>query len=331
MDDFDGLVFADPIIVIHFKGFIRMGMNILIVDDSKETRREIIRTLRKDESFETFFEAGNGVQALRVLSDEKVDLILTDVIMPEMDGFKLIETIRKDERLHDIPMILLTVRSELEDRVKGLELGAWDFLVKPVHPIELNVRVTTMLRLKGLQDKLKNRIRQLERLSIIDELTGLYNKKYLVEFLRREENRSQRFGFMVSCIMMDVDHFKKINDTYGHLRGDRVLKELGILLGEMIRSYDFAARYGGDEFTLVLPQQKDSQGALDLANRIRKAIETHSFGSSSSSRRPLRVTVSMGVTTVVPGQVNDPEKLLEQADKALYKAKAEGRNRIITL
>jgi diguanylate cyclase (GGDEF)-like protein len=330
LDDFDGPVFADPVVIIHSKDFIQMGMNILIVDDSKETRREIIRTLCKEETFEKFFEAGNGLQALRVLSDEKVDLILTDIIMPEMDGFKLIETIRKDERLHDIPMILLTVRSELEDRVKGLELGAWDFLVKPVHPIELNVRVTTMLRLKGLQDKLKNRIRQLERLSIIDELTGLYNKKYLIEFLRREENRSQRFGFMVSCIMMDVDHFKQINDTYGHLRGDRVLKELGILLGEMIRSYDFAARYGGDEFTLVLPQQKDSEGAMDLANRIRKAIETHSFGSSPS-RQPLRVTVSMGVTTVVPGQVTDPEKLLEQADKALYKAKAEGRNRIITL
>jgi len=307
-----------------------MGMNILIVDDSKETRREIIRTLRKDESFDRFFEAGNGLQALRVLSDEKVDLILTDIIMPEMDGFKLIETIRKDERLYDIPMILLTVRSELEDRVKGLELGAWDFLVKPVHPIELNVRVATMLRLKGLQDKLKTRIQQLERLSIIDELTGLYNKKYLIEFLRREENRSKRFGFMLSCIMMDVDHFKKINDTHGHLGGDRVLKELGSLLGEMIRSYDFAARYGGDEFTLVLPQQKDSKGALDLASRIRQAIENHSFGPSAS-RRPIHVTVSMGLATVMPGHAADTEKILEQADKALYKAKAEGRNRIITL
>ena len=330
MDAFDGLVFVDPIVMIHIKDFIRMGMNLLIVDDSKETRREIIRTLCKDETFEKFFEAGDGLQALRVLSDEKVDLILTDVIMPKMDGFKLIETIRKDERLHDIPMILLTVRSELEDRVKGLELGAWDFLVKPVHPIELNVRVTTMLRLKGLQDNLKNRIRQLERLSIIDELTGLYNKKYLIEFLRREVNRSQRFGFMVSCIMMDVDHFKKINDTYGHLRGDRVLKELGILLGEMIRTYDFAARYGGDEFTLLLSQQKDPKGPVDLANRIRKAIEGRSFGSVPS-RRPFRVTVSIGVATVMPDKTTNPEKLLEQADKALYKAKAGGRNRIITL
>ncbi|HET6464661.1 MAG TPA: diguanylate cyclase [Nitrospiria bacterium] len=305
-------------------------MNVLIVDDSRQTRREIIRMLRKDDTLESFYEAGNGVQALHVLSSERVDLILTDIIMPEMDGFKLVETIRKDERLQDIPMILLTVRSELEDRVKGLALGAWDFLVKPVHPIELNVRIGTMLRLKALQDKLKNRIRQLERLSIIDELTGLYNKKYLVEFLRREENRSKRFGFMLSCVMLDVDHFKKINDTYGHLRGDRVLKELGALLGDIIRSYDFAARYGGDEFTLVLPQQKHSQGALELANRIRKAVENHPFGRSTSNR-PLQVTVSMGVATVIPDHASDYETLLDRADQALYKAKAGGRNRIVSV
>jgi len=305
-----------------------MGMNVLIVDDSKETRREIVQALRKDKSLESFFEASNGLEALRIISDEKVDLILTDLIMPKMDGFKLIETMRKDERFHDIPVVLLTIRSNLEDRVKGLALGAWDFLVKPVHPVELNARVKAMLRLKALQDKLKTRVRQLERLSIIDELTGLYNKKYLIEFLRREINRSKRFGFMLSCIMMDVDHFKKINDSHGHLRGDRVLKDIGELVGDAIRSYDFAARYGGDEFTLVLPQQNHSHGAQDLANRICKAIEKHSFGKGASNRS-LRVTVSMGMVTLAPENAHGYEMFLERADQALYKAKSLGRNRIV--
>ena len=305
-----------------------MGMNVLIVDDSKETRREIIQTLRKDKSLKFVFEANNGLEALRLISDAKVDLILTDLIMPEMDGFKLIETIRKDERFNDVPVILLTIRSNLEDRVKGLELGAWDFLVKPVHPVELTARVKAMLRLKDLQDKLKVRVRQLERLSIVDELTGLYNKKYLVEFLRREINRSKRFGFMLSCIMMDVDHFKTINDQYGHLRGDRVLKELGGLVGDAVRTYDFAARYGGDEFTLVLPQQNHPDGAKDLADRIRKTVENHSFGKVGSNR-PLRITVSMGIATLTPEKNQDFEAPLERADRALYKAKSLGRNRIV--
>jgi diguanylate cyclase (GGDEF)-like protein len=305
-----------------------MGMNVLIVDDSKETRREIIQTLRKDKSIKFVFEATNGLEALRLISDTKVDLILTDLIMPEMDGFKLIETIRKDVRFNDVPVILLTIRSNLEDRVKGLELGAWDFLVKPVHPVELNARVKAMLRLKELQDKLKTRVHQLERLSIVDELTGLYNKKYLIEFLRREINRSKRFGFMLSCIMIDVDHFKKINDTHGHLRGDRVLKELGGLVGDAIRSYDFAARYGGDEFTLILPQQNHPDGAKDLADRIRKSVEKHSFGKLAS-KQSLHITVSVGIATFIPEKTHDYEVPLERADQALYKAKSLGRNRIV--
>ncbi len=305
-----------------------MGMNVLIVDDSKETRQEIIQTLRKDKSLKLMFEAKNGLEALRLISDAKVDLILTDLIMPEMDGFKLIETLRKDDRFNDIPVILLTIRSNLADRVKGLELGAWDFLVKPVHPVELTARVKAMLRLKELQDKLKIRVHQLERLSIVDELTGLYNKKYLVEFLRREINRSKRFGFMLSCVMMDVDHFKKINDSHGHLRGDRVLKELGRLVGDAIRSYDFAARYGGDEFTLILPQQNHPGGAKELADRIRKTVEKHSFRKAASNRS-LHITVSMGIATFMPENIHDYEAPLERADQALYKAKSLGRNCIV--
>ncbi|MBI3610101.1 MAG: diguanylate cyclase [Nitrospirae bacterium] len=305
-------------------------MNVLIVDDSKTTRREIIQTLRKEKSLESVLEASNGAEALKLISDKKVDLILTDLMMPVMDGFQLIETLKSDERFNGIPVILLSVRSDLEDRVKGLERGAWDFLVKPVHPVELLARIKAMLRVKALQDSLRTRIHQLERLSIIDGLTGLYNKKYLIEFLRREVNRAKRFKFMLSCIMMDVDHFKEVNDTHGHTRGDHVLKELGGLLGDLIRGYDFAARYGGDEFTLVFPQQARPDGTQGLAERVRKSVEGHAF-EKVGARRPIRITVSMGITTLYPDSPDDHEALLERADDALYRAKSQGRNCIVTV
>lgn len=306
-----------------------MGMSVLIVDDSKATRREIVQTLRKDKSLSSFFEAENGVEALRIISNERVDLIITDLLMPRMDGFKLVKTVASDERFAGLPMVLLTVRSQLEDRVKGLELGAWDFLVKPIHPVELLARARAMLRVKTLQDRMRVRLRELERLAVIDPLTGLYNKKYLFRFLRKEVSRTKRFGYMLSCIMMDVDNFKEVNDTYGHQRADRVLKELGALLSETIRGYDFASRYGGDEFTLVLPQQSDLHGAVGLAERVRKLIENHSFGRSKSGR-PIRITASMGVATQMPDSSEDYEALVERADHALYKAKHQGRNCVVS-
>lgn len=302
-----------------------MKLNVLIVDDSNTTRADIHNTLEKEKSIGRLFEASHGVEALKVISKERVDLILTDLIMPEMDGFKLLKSLRSEERFQDIPVIFLTIRSQLEDRVKGLELGAWDFLVKPVHPVELVARVKAMLRVKALQDNLRNRLHQLERLSVIDSLTGLYNKQYLMEFLNREVNRTKRFGFLLSCMMLDIDNFKKINDTYGHPTGDRVLNELGELISEIIRGYDFAARFGGDEFTLVLPQQKDGRGPATLAERIRSAVEKKHFGDSKS-HDSVRITVSAGITTVAGEELNSPEDLLKRADRALYQAKSSGRN-----
>lgn len=307
-----------------------MGMNILVVDDSKVARGEIVRTLNGEQSLNTIFEAGNGLEALKILSTEKIDLILSDVVMPQMDGFKLLLSLRDHEEWNSIPVILLTSKDELEDRVKGLELGAWDYLSKPANPLELSTRTRVMLRIKALQDKLKTRIRQLERLSIVDGLTGLYNKKYLYEFIKREIKRTERFGMMMACIMMDVDHFKKINDTYGHPCGDAVLKELGALLGDMIRGYDFAARYGGDEFTVVLPQQTSRKNTQNVAERIRRAIEGQKFTvKSRSKRQPLRITVSLGVAVFPDKTMIDYESLIERADEALYQAKLQGRNRIV--
>lgn len=307
-----------------------MGINLLVVDDSKVARTEVIRALNGEKSLGTIFEAENGLQALKLLSSQKIDLILSDVVMPGMDGFKLLTGLRDHEEWSNIPVILLTSRNELEDRVKGLELGAWDYLIKPANPLELLTRARAMLRIKTLQDKLKNRIRQLERLSIVDGLTGLYNKKYLYEFIRREIKRTERFGMIMFCIMMDVDHFKKVNDTYGHPCGDTVLKELGAILGDVIRGYDFAARFGGDEFTVVLPQQSNRKDVQIIAKRLRQTINNHPFALKSKSKRPpIQITVSLGVAAFPDKGITNYESLIERADEALYQAKLKGRNRIV--
>ncbi|HEY4485718.1 MAG TPA: diguanylate cyclase [Nitrospiria bacterium] len=307
-----------------------MGMNVLIVDDSNSTRKEISRSLHRDPSLDSIFEAQGGLEAMRILADEKIDIVLTDLVMPAMDGFKLVKAIRSDQGLKDTPIVILSARSHLQDRIKGLELGAWDYLVRPVHPVELQARVRVMLRIKSLQDGLKTRLRQLERISVVDGLTGLYNKKYFNEFLRREANRSKRFGFKMSCIMMDVDHFKKINATHGHPQGDRILKALGGTLGGMIRGYDFAARFGGDEFALILPQQNDIHGAKELAERIRQKVKQHSFGRDRSGRA-IHITLSMGAASLASMEAGGHEKLLEEAARALSMAKDHGRNCVMTI
>ena len=307
-----------------------MGIKVLVVDDSKTQRAVVIEALKGHGGISTVFEAENGVEALKVLSTDNVDLVLSDIIMPRMDGFSLLKSIENHKGWDHIPIILLTAKSELDDRVKGLKQGAWDYLVKPVNPVELLTRIQVMLRIKSLQDKLKNRIHHLERLSIVDPLTGLYNKKYLFDFIKGELKRSSRYGLSVSCLMMDIDHFKEINDKFGHPCADQLLKQLGTLLGEIIRGYDFAARFGGDEFTVILPQQRNREDAFHVAERIRERVENFEFlGTSRSKKIKMRITVSLGVAGFPDEDVGDSERLMEKADEALYRAKSTGRNRTV--
>jgi len=249
-----------------------VGIKVLVVDDSKTQRAVVKEALKGYEGISTVYEAENGIEALKIMSSDNVDLVLSDIIMPGMDGYSLLKNIENHKGWDHIPIILLTAKSEMDDRVKGLKQGAWDYLVKPVKPVELLTRIHVMLRIKSLQDKLKNRIHHLERLSIVDGLTGLYNKKYLYDFISGELKRSERYGLSVSCLMMDIDRFKQINDRFGHQCADHLLKQLGTLLNEIIRGYDFAARFGGDEFTVILPQQRIREDAFLVAERIRKRV-----------------------------------------------------------
>lgn len=302
-----------------------MEKNILIVDDSAVIRKQVLETLQGVQLFDNYHEADNGFSAIKVLSKEDVCMLVCDVMMPGMDGFKLLEFISREQRLEHINVIMLSANIGVYDRIRGLENGAVDYMTKPFHPQELILRVKTQLRIKQLQNDLKTKIRELERVSIIDNLTGLYNSRYLYDALVREYNRCERFNLKLSLVMLDVDNFKEVNDTHGHQRGDSVLKEIGRVLQVVVRGYDFAVRYGGDEFMIVL-SQNTVIGAHIVAERIRKVIEESPLlkGLSGDSS----ITVSVGVATYPEDTMGGHEALINMADNALYKAKREGRNRV---
>lgn len=302
-----------------------MKNNILIVDDSPLIRKQVLDTLQPAQLFDNYHEANNGFSAIKVLSQEEISMIVCDVMMPGMDGFKLLEFISMEKRLEHVNVILLSGNLGVLDRIRGLENGAVDYITKPFHPQELILRVKMLLKMNRLQNDLKSKITELERVSIIDNLTGLFNSRYLYDALVREYNRCERFNLKLSLIMLDVDYFKEINDTYGHQRGDTVLREIGRVLQSILRGYDFAVRYGGDEFMIVL-SQNTVIGAHIVAERIRKVIEESPLLTEISGDH--RITVSVGVASYPDDTIEGSEALISMADNALYKAKREGRNRV---
>ena len=248
-----------------------MSNSVLIIDDSPLLRQKVIESLRNANLFVNYFEANDGFSAIKLLSREDIDMIICDVTMPGMDGFRLMELINKEKRFDDLMVIMLSSNRKIYDKIKGLESGAIDYLTKPFHPHELSLRVSILLRMKSLQKELKAKIAELEHVTVVDSLTGLFNQRYLYDTLRREYNRSDRFNLKLSLIIMDIDNFKDINDTFGHQRGDEIIKEVAKLLQVMLRGYDFAVRYGGDEF-IIVQAQNTVIGSHIVAERIRTLI-----------------------------------------------------------
>ncbi|HKK02253.1 MAG TPA: diguanylate cyclase [Desulfuromonadales bacterium] len=298
-----------------------MEPSCLIADDSKSARSQIINILKGATPFKTFLEAGNGNEAFKMLLDASVDVIICDLEMPELDGLKFLKLISTREELRNIPVVVVTVNDDLETKIKGLEYGASDYVTKPFNPEELVARVKVQHKIKSLQDHLKKNNELLLNLSNIDPLTQLFNRRYFLETLEKELMRSSRANTSFSLLMLDIDHFKQINDTYGHQAGDRALEEVAKLLRQHLRQYDIAARFGGDEFALVLPHTKLPQ-ALDVAERLRAAVETLSFPDG------LRMTASLGAACFPETNITAIDELIREADVALYNAKRAGRNRV---
>lgn len=300
-----------------------MQSSVLVVDDADIVRREIVQILSEQSLFDHYFEARDGLEGLKLLLGTKIDLILCDVEMPRMDGFKFIGMVKAREEVKNIPILLLTGNEERESKIRGLEQGACDYITKPFDPGELTARVKVHLEIKALQDKLREANELLLKISYTDHLTGLYNRRHLMEILDKEFMRAKRNRNAFSLVILDADHFKRINDKYGHQAGDSVLAVIASVFRKELRCYDTAARYG-EEFIALLPDS-NAEEAARVAERIRKAIESTTF---TGDKAGLSVTVSLGVAQYPSEGVDSVETLIREADKALYRAKVNGRNRV---
>jgi len=303
---------------------------ILVVDDVPDNV-EILDARLSSRGY-AVITASTGEEALEKVEAEPPHLILLDVMMPGMDGHQVARRIKDDEGLPFIPIILVTALSETEHIVQGLNTGADDYIAKPYHFQELEARVRAMLRIKRLQDELDLKNRELEvankrlkKLSITDGLTELFNHRHVHELLRDEFERSRRSEEPLAVVMIDLDRFKAVNDTYGHPTGDVVLFETARILKETAREIDMVGRYGGEEFIGILPNTSEEEGAR-FAERVRAAVEAHLF---KDEEHEIRMTCSSGVASFPADGVDTPEELLKNADAALYLAKESGRNRVV--
>lgn len=306
------------------------GERILVVDDHPDNV-EIINARLASRGF-NIDTATNGQEALDKVQAEPPHLILLDVMMPLMDGFEVSRRIKTDTSLPYIPIILVTARDSTQDKVEGLDSGADDYITKPINFPELEARVRSMLRIKRLQDQLDEKNREMEivnkrlrKLSITDGLTELFNHRHVHELLHEEFERSKRSGEAMAVVMMDLDKFKQVNDTYGHPTGDVILFETAEILRETAREIDMLGRYGGEEFVAILPGANE-EAAAQFAERIRHAVSEHVY---RDEEHEVRMTVSCGVASFPTESVETPDELVKQADQALYEAKESGRNRVV--
>ena len=300
-------------------------MAILIVDDVP-ANIQFLGKLLKAEGYK-IAPAANGKKALEMIRKVKPDLVLMDVMMPVMDGFEACRQMKASAEMKDIPVIFLSARTESDDVITGFKLGAADYITKPFNAEELIIRVRNHLELVKSRrliihymDEMGRQNALLEELAITDSLTGLYTHSYCIERLHQESANARRYQTPLTLIMLDIDYFKRVNDTHGHLAGDGVLKGVAGIIDANVREGDIAARYGGEEFMLILPNTP-REGGFAIADRIRSKIEAERWEIEG-----LTVTISGGLKAM---ENENATELIMRADANLYAAKEQGRNRIV--
>ena len=297
----------------HFKA----RPKLLVVDDQRINILVLNELFRND--CEVFM-ATNGEQALQICRAQLPDLVLLDVQMDGIDGFEVCRRLKADAESRNIPVIFITAQGGEADEVRGLQLGAVDFIAKPINPVIVRARVQTHLTLKLQSDLLRS-------MALFDGLTGVPNRRKFDEQLVRDWRQSQREQTALSMILIDVDHFKRYNGHYGHQAGDAALQAVArVLDGTLKRPHDLLARYGGEEFVGVLPNTGLSE-AVELAERMQAGVRALNLEHSGSPEAQV-VTISLGVATVVARSDLAPQALVEAADQQLYAAKQAGRARV---
>lgn len=343
-----------------------MTANLLIVDDNLEHLDLMVDILEDDKRYR-IFKAASGEEALEVVENEDIHIVILDVIMPEMDGFEVCRRIRKKYNLRPIQIVMIsgfTARSDLDQL---LELGADDFLSKPITALELQARTKAALirlrdqykflgdgntpeqapavqdgrqelstlvaenqqlrkeyhKVRRINEELERSCQQLELLASLDTLSGLLNRRTLFQRIDVEIERSLRLGLPLTGIMIDIDHFKRVNDNHGHQCGDMIIREIGVKLTKTLRKYDYAGRYGGEEFYVIF-SNTNCDTARAIADRFRRDMEETPFVCNTER---FQVTVSVGIAQYNPGET--PDKWIARADGAMYRAKQMGRNRVI--
>lgn len=301
------------------------GAVALVIDDSATLRRATTAILEQTSMFAKVLTEEDGLSGFTALRKHRIDVVLCDMNMPRCDGIRFLQLKSADPALSDIPVLMLTSDEDVHNKVRALELGACDYMSKVAPAAEVRARVGVHLKLKRARDELNAQREELQRLTRTDGLTGLANRRWLDECLEQELSRCVRYARPMSLVMIDLDHFKQLNDRHGHQAGDLVLKHTADVVRKSIRRQDLAARYGGEELTVILPETPLDKAEL-AAERLRAAIA----GSELMWRtRIIKVTASLGVAGVPALVAADANDLLRLADSALYQAKARGRNCVV--
>ena len=291
---------------------------ILIIDDDAGVR-DSMQEFIKDSGYD-IYTASSAEEALELLKSEIVDVVITDIMLTGMDGLELTDLIKHN---YDIDVIVMTGYSEKFSYEDAINKGASDLVFKPIRYRELMLRLKRVLKERQLSIDRAKMLKTLEKLAITDGLTRLFNLRHFYKQLEIEIDRCNRYGHSLALLLLDIDHFKKCNDTYGHLEGDKVLVRLGQTIKVCLRTMDSAYRYGGEEFTIILPETTGKE-ANNVAERISASVESERF--STEAGEDFSITISIGVTEYFKEE--QLSTFIHRADQAMYKSKAKGRNRI---
>ncbi len=300
-----------------------MTFKILVVDDSDSARDLVRKALQSSGLDLEVVEAEDGAVALQKVLEGGIDIVLSDIVMPKLDGVELLRAIRKHHDADALPLILITSRTGDEVRTQSFEAGVNDYLCKPFSAIELVSRVQVQLRMRALQDELKQANERFRKLGARDELTGLANRRHFFELVHRELSRARRHLLPMSICVIDLDGFREVNNRVGYLIGDAIISETAVVLGRAARGDDVLARIGGEKLAALLPQT-DAAEAQNLGEQLCEAVRTHVLPHPNAAR----VTISIGVATFPSHGVESVDELFNAAEASLDRAKERGGDRV---